>query len=233
MDSADGADGRGAAIAAAAAEERGGAEAGASCLCRKSAIVETVGSGARAVATEVRSGIIRPLALPFEVVAGGVHRTSFDAVVKMLPGIIKGMEPVLRARISARLRGFRSGHDDPSALLPPPLRERLELDLSLQEGLDDPFDVLDISLKQISRAVPERADGEAEGEVSKVSVVAAVDAAIVLHRTALSVGVRARREGLSGLIGAAVASVSVEPGHLRLSSEQVRLMCGLHAPALS
>eukprot|EP00964_Phaeocystis_antarctica_P008217 scaffold4423_cov67-Phaeocystis_antarctica.AAC.8 len=128
-------------------------------------------------------GLVRPVAMPFQLVGSGARVASLEALAATLPSIAKKAEADVAVLLDTVMRAWTDGSLDADDLLPNdlPLKRVYALELACALPLPPPsqslVSELSIDLSAVDRAVPQTSK---EGVVTRLALDCHVDVRVTL-----------------------------------------------------
>ena len=150
-------------------------------------------------------GLVRPVAMPFQLVGSGARVASLEALAATLPSIAKKAEADVAVLLDTVMRAWTDGSLDADDLLPNdlPLKRVYALELACALPLPPPsqslVNELSIDLSAVDRAVPQTSK---EGVVTRLALDCHVDV-----RVTLAVPLQARLRGRAVVLPDATAQL--------------------------
>jgi lipid-binding SYLF domain-containing protein len=202
-------------------------------------IAQTFRNTGEAVYGLVQQQVVRPIAMPFEAVMGGLRHGVQHALVGALPDVCAGLEILLRVELENRIHAMQ--HDDeigrreldPNSQIPPNLARLLNVDVKTPRVRGERiFTELHVDFPMIRKAIPDKAPDEISGEVTSLAMIADMTVTVDILPGDLELFVNGRPDAMCGA-GRLVPSVHLRPERLKLVAEGVSVKWNLDLGVMS
>ena len=188
----------------------------------------------------VQQQVVRPIAMPFEAVMGGLRHGVQHALVAALPGVCEQLEVILRLELENRIHAMQINLEtgrrelEPNSMLPPNLRPLLSVSVDTPRVRGERiFSELHVDFPMIRKAIPDKAPDEASGEVTSLAMIADITVTVLIQPGDLALGMEGRKDALCGLGASAIPTVNLKPERLKLVADGVSVKWNLDLGVMS
>ena len=187
----------------------------------------------------VQQRVVRPIAMPFEAVMGGLRHGVQHALVAALPDVCEQLEFILRVELENRIHAMQHNEEmatraRPNSMLPPIAKPLLSVSVDTPRVRGERiFSELHVDFPMIRKAIPDKAPDEASGEVTSLAMIADMTVTVDIAPGDLEIFVNGRKDSLCGVGASAIPTVNLKPERLKLVADGVSLKWNLDLGVMS